>query len=120
MNGIRKAIVKAIRKYYCKCGNHVFSPAVENFSDPHLWNNNGTIIGVYTVENRCIFCDEHYSSHAFVPMPFVTCEGCKYYREGELLAPTRFCFRCIGNDGKPFGMNMSDMDFCSYGKRKDE
>lgn len=51
--------------------------------------------------------------------PVVYCKDCKWYRESELLAPNRFCFRLKGKDGKPVGYNFSDMDFCSYGKRRE-
>lgn len=51
--------------------------------------------------------------------PVVYCKDCKWYRESELLAPNRFCFRLKGKDGKPVGYNFSDMDFCSYGERRE-
>ena len=48
----------------------------------------------------------------------VRCKDCKWYQEGEYLAPNRFCFRLKGKDGKRVGYNFSDEDFCSRGERK--
>ena len=51
--------------------------------------------------------------------PVVLCKDCKWYKESELLAPNRFCFRLQDGNGKHIGYNFSDMDFCSYGERKE-
>lgn len=50
----------------------------------------------------------------------VYCKDCRWYKESELLAPNRFCFRLQDKDGKPVGYNFADMDFCSYGERRAE
>ena len=49
----------------------------------------------------------------------VRCKDCKYYQEGKLLAPNKFCFRLKDGDGNPVGYNFSDDDFCSRGERKE-
>ena len=50
----------------------------------------------------------------------VRCEGCKWYKEGELLAPNKFCFRLKHpTEDRNVGYNFCDDDFCSYGERKD-
>ena len=46
--------------------------------------------------------------------PVVLCRDCKYYKDGELLGPTKFCyFWQIGT-----GLNTADDDFCSKGERR--
>lgn len=46
----------------------------------------------------------------------VRCKDCKYYKEGKLLGPTKFCyFYQIGT-----GLNTADDDFCSKGERRDD
>lgn len=43
----------------------------------------------------------------------VRCKDCKYYTEGKLLGPTKFCYYYqIGT-----GLNTADDDFCSKGER---
>jgi hypothetical protein len=50
----------------------------------------------------------------------VRCKDCKWYKEGELLAPNKFCFRLMHpTENRHVGYNFSDNDFCSYGERKD-
>ena len=54
------------------------------------------------------------SDHDFVEV--VRCKDCKYYKEGKLLAPTKFCyFYQIGT-----GLNTADDDFCSKGERMED
>ena len=53
-------------------------------------------------------------------VPVVRCKDCKWYKEGEHLAPNRFCFRLKDANGKHIGYNFSDNDYCSHGERKDE
>lgn len=44
----------------------------------------------------------------------VRCKDCKYYKEGKLLGPTKFCYYYqIGT-----GLNTADDDFCSHGIRR--
>ena len=51
----------------------------------------------------------------------VRCKDCKWYKEGELLAPNKFCFRLMHpTEDRHVGYNFSDDDFCSYGERKDK
>jgi hypothetical protein len=46
--------------------------------------------------------------------PVVRCKDCKYYTEGKLLGPSKFCyFYQIGT-----GLNTADDDFCSKGERR--
>lgn len=53
-------------------------------------------------------------------VPVVRCKDCKWYKEGELLAPNKFCFRLMHpTDNRHIGYNFSGDDFCSYGERKD-
>ena len=52
--------------------------------------------------------------------PVVRCKDCKYYREGRVLSPQKFCFRLRGRDGKAIGYNFADDDFCSYGERSED
>lgn len=52
------------------------------------------------------------SDHDFVEV--VRCKDCKYYTEGKLLGPTKFCYYYkIGT-----GLNTADDDFCSKGERR--
>lgn len=52
--------------------------------------------------------------------PVVRCKDCKWYKEGEHLAPNRFCFRLKDANGKHIGYNFSDNDYCSHGERKED
>jgi hypothetical protein len=53
-------------------------------------------------------------------VPVVRCKDCKWYKEGELLAPNKFCFRLKHpTEDRKVGYNFCDDDFCSYGERKD-
>ena len=46
--------------------------------------------------------------------PVVFCKDCKYYKDGKLLGPTKFCYYYkIGT-----GLNTADDDFCSKGERR--
>lgn len=49
----------------------------------------------------------------------VRCKDCKYYKEGRVLAPNKFCFR-LNHPTEPgkIGYNFSENDFCSRGVRK--
>lgn len=49
----------------------------------------------------------------------VRCKDCKWYKEGRLLPPNKFCYRLKDNNGKSIGYNFSEMDYCSYGERKE-
>ena len=49
----------------------------------------------------------------------VRCKDCKWYREGNLLAPNRFCYRLKDNNGNNVGYNFSENDYCSRGERKE-
>lgn len=50
----------------------------------------------------------------------VRCKDCKWYKEGELLAPNKFCFRLKHpTEDRNVGYNFGDEDFCSYGERND-
>ncbi len=49
----------------------------------------------------------------------VRCKDCKWYREGEYLAPTKFCFRLKHpHEDRHVGYNFSSNDYCSRGVRK--
>ena len=50
----------------------------------------------------------------------VRCRDCKWYREGEHFAPTKFCFRLKDKNGEEIGYNFAPDDFCSQGERMDE
>jgi hypothetical protein len=44
----------------------------------------------------------------------VRCRDCIYYKESELLGPTKFCYYYkIGT-----GLNTADDDYCSHGERR--
>lgn len=48
----------------------------------------------------------------------VRCKDCIYYKEGELLAPNKFCYRLMHpTEDRHIGYNFADDDFCSYGKK---
>lgn len=50
----------------------------------------------------------------------VRCKDCIYYKEGDLLAPNKFCYRLKHpTEDRNIGYNFSDDDYCSYGKKKD-
>lgn len=51
----------------------------------------------------------------------VRCKDCKYYKEGRVLAPNKFCFR-LNHPTEPgkIGYNFADNDFCSRGVRRNE
>lgn len=51
-------------------------------------------------------------------VPVVRCRDCKWYKEGKLLGPTKFCFRLRDADGERIGYNFASDDFCSHGERK--
>ena len=53
-------------------------------------------------------------------IPVVRCKDCKWYKEGELLAPNKFCFRLKHpTENRNVGYNFCDDDFCSYGERRE-
>ena len=58
-------------------------------------------------------------SHADV-VEVVRCRDCIYYKESELLGPTKFCYRLKDRDEKPIGYNFTGSDFCSRGQRRAE
>ena len=50
----------------------------------------------------------------------VRCKDCKWYKEGELLAPNKFCFRLKHpTEDRNVGYNFGDEDFFYYGERKE-
>ena len=51
----------------------------------------------------------------------VRCKDCKYYKESQVLAPSKFCFR-LNHPTEPgkIGYNFADNDFCSRGERRNE
>lgn len=54
-------------------------------------------------------------------VPVVRCRDCKWYQEGKLLAPNKFCFRLKHpKEDRKIGYNYAPDDFCSYGERKDD
>ena len=53
-------------------------------------------------------------------VPVVRCKDCKYYREGVMLPPQKFCFRLKDRNGEEIGYNFADDDFCSHGERSEE
>lgn len=51
----------------------------------------------------------------------VRCKDCKWYQEGKLLAPNKFCFRLKHpKEDRKIGYNYAPDDFCSYGERRKE
>jgi hypothetical protein len=51
----------------------------------------------------------------------VRCKDCKWYQEGKLLAPNKFCFRLKHpKEDRKIGYNYAPDDFCSYGERRDD
>lgn len=51
----------------------------------------------------------------------VRCKDCKWYQEGKLLAPNKFCFRLKHpKEDRKIGYNYAPDDFCSYGERREE
>lgn len=59
--------------------------------------------------------DKVYCLPAADVVEVVRCKECKYYTEGKLLGPTKFCyFYKIGT-----GLNTADDDFCSKGERRE-
>jgi hypothetical protein len=49
----------------------------------------------------------------------VRCKDCKWYQEGEIFAPNKYCFRLKHPvEDRQIGYNFSPDDFCSYGERK--
>lgn len=64
---------------------------------------------------------EHYVSKTPTvdAVEVVRCKDCKYYQEGKLLAPNKFCFRLKHpKENRQVGYNFSPDDFCSYGERR--
>lgn len=54
-------------------------------------------------------------------VPVVRCRDCKWYREGEKLAPIKFCFRLQHpTENRQIGYNFADDDYCSYGEREEK
>lgn len=60
------------------------------------------------------------SVHDDAQVDLVRCGECKWYKEGKLLGPTKFCFRLRDADGERIGYNFASDDFCSRGERKEE
>lgn len=49
----------------------------------------------------------------------VRCKDCKWYQEGKIFAPNKFCFRLKHpTEDRKIGYNYSPDDFCSYGERR--
>ncbi len=50
----------------------------------------------------------------------VRCKDCIYYKESDLLAPNKFCYRLKHPaEDRHVGYNFSDDDYCSYGAKMD-
>lgn len=65
------------------------------------------------------FCDIVKMVEKHDSVELVRCKYCEYYRESELLAPNKFCYRLIHpTEDRPIGYNFSPDDFCSHGKRR--
>ena len=65
--------------------------------------------------------EDFYSIPTADVAPVVRCKDCKYYKEGRVLAPNKFCFR-LNHPTEPgkIGYNFADNDFCSRGVRRNE
>ena len=51
----------------------------------------------------------------------VRCKDCKWYQEGKLLAPNKFCFRLKHpKEDRRIGYNYSPDDFCNFGEKRSE
>lgn len=50
----------------------------------------------------------------------IRCKDCKWYQEGDFLAPNKFCFRLKHpKEDRKIGYNYAPDDFCSYGELKE-
>lgn len=76
----------------------------------------------------CVFCLRgnenekclHFKNNANV-VEVVRCRDCKWYEEGKLLSPNKFCFRLKHpTEDRKIGYNYAPDDYCSYGERKEE
>ena len=92
--------------------------AVEKFIEDGL--NNPDVTKRFGHDAIEIMAEIHYMPVADVA-PVVRCKDCKYYREGRVLAPNKFCFR-LNHPTEPgkIGNNFADDDFCSHGVRRNE
>ena len=61
-----------------------------------------------------------HSAPAVDAVEVVRCKDCKWYKEGKLLSPNKFCFRLKHpREDRKIGYNFSPDDFCSYGERRE-
>lgn len=68
----------------------------------------------YTEDQNIKVQLENVTDHDWAEV--VRCKDCKYYKEGKLLGPTKFCYYYqIGT-----GLNTADDDFCSKGERRSD
>lgn len=83
---------------------------LEMFKDINYEYNDSTRFTVLKnmLNEMCEDCDR---------VEVVRCGECKWYKESELLAPNKFCFRLKGCNGKSIGYNFDKNDFCSYGEK---
>ena len=76
-----------------------------------LWQNNG----ISKIPPKQCGCFKNNSDVVEV----VRCKDCKWYQEGKLLAPNKFCFRLEHpTEDRKIGYNYAPDDFCSYGERR--
>lgn len=95
----------------------VNTPFVVNCSGETEEYKDGMLDGLVKKQNNVI--DMIQKQPAADVVEVVRCKDCKYYQEGKLLAPNKFCFRLRHpTENRQVGYNFSDNDFCSYGERK--
>ena len=74
----------------------------------------------FDCQEKSSFFDEIDRTPTIDAAPVVRCKDCKYYKEGVVLSPQKFCFRLKGRDGAAIGYNFAEDDFCSYGERSED
>jgi hypothetical protein len=74
----------------------------------------------FSIEDVDCFVQELEKIPAADVVEVVRCKDCRWYQEGRLLAPNKFCFRLKHpKEDRKIGYNYAPDDFCSYGERRE-
>lgn len=83
------------------------------------WNENPSLAHQVLKEQGATFKKLVLEAPAVDAVEVVRCKDCKWYQEGKLLAPNKFCFRLKHpKEDRKIGYNYAPDDFCSYGERR--
>lgn len=91
--------------------NNKLIPLVKRLDLCHPKQKKGVLMAIQELNNE----------PAVDVVEVVRCKDCKWYQEGNLLAPNKFCFRLEHpTEDRKIGYNYAPDDFCSYGEKRSD